>query len=234
MPDLSEPGGSPIWLVKIRRALAVLVLAALAACQGGTGSTTVTVGNGADDPVAAVEELRSLLAAGDFTGAGSLAVPGHAGLASLTEGATASAVAATLDEGDGEVAANFWSGFAQGAGEAFSGEVTVEQLGTTSESGVEFFLVGVTPEGGVERLMVTRDVEGQRIDLFATFGAGLAEGMIPPVELLLGSSNSDARAIMGALQDIVPSLLVAATDDGLSPDAVQNILQLVELITRSG
>ena len=234
MPDSSEPGGSPIWLVEIRRALAMLALASLAACQGGTAATTVTVGEGADDPVAAVEELRSLLAAGDFDGAGSLAVPGQAGLASLTEGATASAVAATLEGGDGEVAANFWSGFAQGAGEAFSGEITVEQVGTTSESGVEFFLVGVTPEGGVERVMVTRDVDGQRIDLFATFGAGLAEGMIPPVELLLGSSNANAQAIMGALQDIVPSLLVAATDDGLSADAVQDILQLVELITRAG
>jgi len=234
VPDLSGPGGSPIWLAKIRRSLAVLALAALAACEASTGSTTVTIGNGADDPVAAVEELRSLLAAGDFAGAGSMAVPGHAGLASLTEGATASAVAATLEDGDGEVAANFWSGFAQGAGEAFSGEITVEQVGSTNESGIEFFLVGVTPEGGVERVMITRDVEGQRIDLFATFGAGLAEEMIPPVELLLGSSNADARAIMGALQDIVPSLLVAATDDGLSPDAVQNILQLVELITRAG
>lgn len=234
MPGSSEPDGSPIWSVRIRRALAVLALAALTACQGGTGPTTVTIGNGADDPVAAVEELRSRLAAGDFAGAGSLAMQGHAGLASLAEGATASAVAATLEDGDGEVAANFWSGFAQGAGEAFSGEITVEAVGTTSESGVDFFLVGVTPEGGVERLMVTRDVDGQRIDLFATFGAGLAEGMIPPVELLLGSSNEDARAILGALQEVVPSLLVAATDDSLSPDAVQNILQLVELITRAG
>ena len=194
----------------------------------------MTIGEGAADPVGAIEELRSLLAQGDFATAGSLAVPGQAVLASLAEGATPSAVAASLEEGDGEVAANFWNGFAQGVGETFVGEVAVEDLGTTSEEGVQFFVVGVTPEGGAQRLMVTRDVDGQRVDLFATFGAGLAEGMMGPVELLLGSSNEDSRLILSALQDVVPSLLVAANDESLSPDATQKILQLVELITRVG
>lgn len=194
----------------------------------------MTLGEGASDPVAAIEDLRSLLAQGDFGAAGSLAVPGQAVLASLGEGATPSAVAASLENGDGEVAANFWTGFAQGVGETFTGEVTVEDLGTTSQEGVEFFVVGVTPEGGDQRQMVTRDVDGQRVDLFATFGAGLAEGMMGPVELLLGSSNEDSQMILSALQDVVPSLLVAANDESLSPDSVQRILQLVELITRVG
>jgi hypothetical protein len=83
-------------------------------------------------------------------------------------------------------------------------------------------------------MMVTRDVDGQRIDLFATFGAGLAEGMIPSVELLLASGNEDSGEILAALQDVVPSLLVAARDENLSPDASQRILQLVEMITRAG
>lgn len=229
------PGASPTSWVRMRRTAAAIVLSVVAACSGGGGAnTTVTIGDGATDPVAAIEELRSLLAAGDFGGAGSLAVPGHAVLASLAEGATPSVVADSLENGGGEVAANFWNGFAQGVGDAFAGEMTVEDLGTTSEDGLEFFVVGVTPEGGAQRLMVTRNVDGQRIDLFATFGAGLAEGMISPVELLLGSSNEDARAILSALQDVVPSLLVAANDESLSSDAVQRILQLVELITRVG
>jgi hypothetical protein len=217
----------------MRRSIAVLLLA-LVACSGEGGTTTVTIGEGASDPVAAIEDLRSLLAQGDFGAAGSLAVPGQAVLASLGEGATPSAVAASLENGDGEVAANFWTGFAQGVGETFTGEVTVEDLGTTSQEGVEFFVVGVTPEGGDQRQMVTRDVDGQRVDLFATFGAGLAEGMMGPVELLLGSSNEDSQVILSALQDVVPSLLVAANDESLSPDSVQRILQLVELITRVG
>jgi len=217
----------------MRRSIAVLLLA-LVACSAEGGTTTVTLGEGASDPVAAIEDLRSLLAQGDFGAAGSLAVPGQAVLASLGEGATPSAVAASLENGDGEVAANFWTGFAQGVGETFTGEVTVEDLGTTSQEGVEFFVVGVTPEGGDQRQMVTRDVDGQRVDLFATFGAGLAEGMMGPVELLLGSSNEDSQMILSALQDVVPSLLVAANDESLSPDSVQRILQLVELITRVG
>lgn len=229
------PAAYPTWWTRMRRAPATFLLAVVVACSGGGGAnTTVTIGEGAADPVAAIEELRSLLAAGDFGEAGSLAVPGHAVLASLAEGATPSIVADSLENGDEEVAANFWNGFAQGVGETFVGEVTVEDLGTTREDGVEFFVVGVTPEGGVQRLMVTRDVDGQRIDLFATFGAGLAEGMISPVELLLGSSTEDSRAILSALQETVPSLLVAASDESLSADAVQRILQLVELITRVG
>ncbi len=212
-----------------------MMVAALAACSGGANAnTTVTIGEGAEGPVAAVEELRSHLAAGDFAAAGSLAVPGHAVLASLAEGATPSVVAESLEDGGGEVSANFWNGFAQGVGEAFAGEVTVEDLGTTSEDGVEFFVVGVTPDGGAQRHIVTRDVDGQRIDLFATFGAGLAGGMIQPVESLLTSSSDDSRAILSALQDVVPSLLVAASDESLSPESVQDILQLVELITRVG
>lgn len=233
MKGSGGPGAFPIWWDRMRRSIAVLLLA-LVACSGEGGTTTVTIGEGASDPVAAIEDLRSLLAQGDFGAAGSLAVPGQAVLASLGEGATPSAVAASLENGDGEVAANFWTGFAQGVGETFTGEVTVEDLGTTSQEGVEFFVVGVTPEGGDQRQMVTRDVDGQRVDLFATFGAGLAEGMMGPVELLLGSSNEDSQMILSALQDVVPSLLVAANDESLSPDSVQRILQLVELITRVG
>jgi hypothetical protein len=219
----------------MRRAVATTALVLVVACSGdGGAATTVTIGAGATDPVGAVEKLRSLLAAGDFGAAGSLAVPGQAVLASLAEGATPSLVAESLENGGGEVAANFWNGFAQGVGETLAGEVVIEDLGTTSEDDVDFFVVGVTPEGGAQRLMVTRDVDGQRIDLFATFGAGLAEGMIAPVELLLSSPGEDSRVILSALQDVVPSLLVAANDQSLSPDAVQRILQLVELITRVG
>jgi hypothetical protein len=218
------------------KALAVACLAiAMGACdEGSGGATTVTAVSGADTPVAAVEELRNLISAGDFDGAAAMAVPDQAVLASLGEGATPSLIAQSLENDGEEVAANFWSGFAQGVGDTFTGDMTIEEVGSVTERGVEFFLVGVTPEGGVERLMVTRDLDGHRIDLFGSFGAGLAEGMISPVELLLGSSSPDSRTILSALQDVVPSLLVAATDESLSPEAVQRIIQLIEVITRVG
>lgn len=207
----------------------------LAACNGaGQPTTTVSIDGGAETPVRAIELLRDLLAAGDFDTAGRLGVPEQAVLASLAEGASPSLIAEALDEGGEEISANFWSGFAQGAGEVLSGEITVEDSGSVTERGVEFFLVGVTPEGGMERLMVTRNVNGQRVDLFGSFGVALAEGMLSPVELLVESSSPDAGAVLAALQDVVPSLLVSATDPNLSPDAVQRILQLVELITRVG
>lgn len=215
------------------KALLLLIALVAAGCGRDDGAgTTVTLGPGADSPQGAVEELAARLAAGDFVAAGSLAVPGQAILASISEGAAPTLIAESLENGDEEVAANFWTGFAQGVGEALTGELTIREAGTVTERGVEFSLVGVTPEGGVERLIVTRDLDGQRVDLFASFGAGLAEGMISPVELLLASSSPDARSILVALQDVVPSLLVAASDQTLSPEAVQRILQLVELITR--
>jgi len=218
----------------MRRSLVLLAIVA-SACGGNTPTTTTgAVGEGAESPVAAVEDLRDLLTSGEFGAASSLAVPNQAALASLAEGATTGQVADAIEHGDSDIAANFWGGFAQGVGEIFTGELTIEDSGTTTESGVEFFLVGVTPEAGVERLIITRDVDGQRIDLFASFGPVLAEQMIAPVELLLGTSSEDSRVTLAALQEVVPSLLVAAADETLSPETVQSLLQLIELITRVG
>jgi hypothetical protein len=211
-----------------------LVLTVSACTGNGNEPSSGSNGNGATSPVAAVEELRSMLIAGDFASAGALAVPNQAALASLGEGASFGQVADAITDGDAEIAANFWSGFGQGVGEVLNSELAIEDRGSTTESGVEFFLVGVLPAQGTERLIMTRDVDGQRIDLFASFGAGLAQRMLSPVEILLGTSSADSAVILNALQDVVPSLLVSATDPSLSPEAVQGVLQLVELITRVG
>ena len=219
----------------MRNAWILALVLTVSACTGnGNELSSGTNGNGATSPVAAVEELRSMLIAGDFASAAALAVPNQAALASLGEGASFGQVADAITDGDAEIAANFWSGFGQGVGEVLNSELAIEDRGSTTESGVEFFLVGVTPEQGTERLIMTRDVDGQRIDLFASFGAGLAQRMLSPVEILLGTSSADSAVILDALQDVVPSLLVSATDPSLSPEAVQDVLQLVELITRVG
>jgi hypothetical protein len=219
----------------MRSAWILALVLTVSACTGnGNELSSGTNGNGATSPVAAVEELRSMLIAGDFASAAALAVPNQAALASLGEGASFGQVADAITDGDAEIAANFWSGFGQGVGEVLNSELAIEDRGSTTESGVEFFLVGVTPEQGTERLIMTRDVDGQRIDLFASFGAGLAQRMLSPVEILLGTSSADSAVILDALQDVVPSLLVSATDPSLSPEAVQGVLQLVELITRVG
>jgi len=221
--------------MRMRSAWILGLMLIVSACTGnGNGASPGTNGNEATTPVAAVEELRSMLIAGDFVSAGALAVPNQAALASLGEGASFGQVADAITDGDAEIAANFWSGFGQGVGEVLNSELAIEDRGSITESGVEFFLVGVTPAQGTERLIMTRDVDGQRIDLFASFGAGLAQRMLSPVEILLGTSSADSAVILDALQDVVPSLLVSATDPSLSPEAVQGVLQLVELITRVG
>ncbi|MDP9494585.1 MAG: hypothetical protein M3P87_05030, partial [Actinomycetota bacterium] len=215
-------------------ALMALLVAVLACGGGGNTETSITRGPGAESAVAAVETLSDLLIEGDFAGASSLAMPGQAALASLAEGATSGEVADALRTGDEAIAANFWSGFAQGFGEVLSGDFTVEEIGPQTESDVEFFLVSVTPESGSPRRLVTQDVDGYRVDLFASFGAGLAERLISPIEILVDSPIGDNAVILGALQEVVPSLLLAASDETLGSDAVQAVLRLVEVITRVG
>jgi hypothetical protein len=217
-----------------RLALALLVVAAVA-CRGAESvNTSITRGPGAASAVEAVEELNDLLVDGDFTAASSLAVTGQAALASLAEGAGSAEVANALETGDAAIAANFWSGFAQGFGEVLSGEITVDDAGPATSSGVEFHLVNVTPDSGNARHLVTQDVDGHRIDLFASFGAGLADRLISPVEILVDTPTGDNAVILAALQEVVPSLLLAASDETLNAEARQNVLRLVELITRVG
>ena len=218
-----------------RRAALAIVVLMLLDCGGGEGiETSITRGQGAESAAAAVEELHDLLIAGDFAGASSLAMPGHAALASLAEGASSGEVAEALQAGDEAIAASFWNGFAQGFGEVLSGDIAIEELGPQTQSDVEFFLVGVTPESGTTARLVTQDVEGHRVDLFASFGAGLADRLISPVEILVDSPSGDSGVILQALDGVVPSLLMAASDENLGPEAVQNVLRLVELITRVG
>lgn len=214
---------------------AFLLVVALVACDGDEPATgPEPVPPGASSAGEAVEELHTLLAQGDFDGASGLAVPDHAALASLAEGATFAEVADALRTGDASVAANFWSGFAQGVGESFLGEIEIAERGTATQGDTTFGLVSVTPAGGAERTMVTQDVDGYRVDLFGSFGPGLAARMITPVELLLTSATPDAALILSELGETVDSLLLSANQAGLSPEEVQAVLQLVELITRVG
>lgn len=211
-----------------------MLMAITSGCSGETTDATepITAGEGAASPVAAIDELVKAIGAGDFATASRFAVPGQAALASLAEGAPFGEVAGALRDGDEEIAANFWSGFAQGAGTFLAGELTAADSGTLEEEDHVFHQVTVSPDGEAERLMLTQDVDGHRVDLFASFGAGLAERMIPPVERLLGTQTDDARLILVRLQEIVPSLLVASQVAANTGSVTQQILALVELITR--
>jgi len=212
---------------------AVLVIASCSA-DPAEPVDSIPPAEGATSPTEAVTELVAAVNVPDFADASRLAVPGHAALASLAEGATFGDVAEALREGDQEVAANFWAGFAQGAGTFLTGDIGVSEGGTVSRDDVEFHQVSVSTEDGGNRTVLIQESNGYRVDLFASFGAGLADKMIGPVERLLNTQTDDARLILATLREIVPSLLVASELPGTSGDVSQRLLALVEVITRVG
>ena len=214
---------------------AVVLLAALAVAGCGPGDTVDTAPEqppGAETPTAAVEGLIEAIHEPDFPAAGRLSVPGQAALAALAEGATLDEVAESLEADDGQVSANFWSGFAQGAGGFLTGDVSAAEDGLVEGDGYQFHSVSVQSADGEPRTLLVRDEDGYRVDIFASFGPALADKMIAPVERLLTTQTEDSRLILNELQAIVPSLLVAASQPGTSATASQEIVALVEVITR--
>lgn len=213
----------------------IAVALTLVSCSANPSADSVEAlppAPGASSPTEAVNELVAAISVPDFSGASHLAMPGHAALASLAEGATFGDVAEAIRDGDQEVASNFWAGFAQGAGSFLSGDIGVDDAGTVSRDDVEFHQVSVTTEDGGARSVLIREADGYRIDLFASFGAGLADKMMGPVERLLNTQSEDARLILANLKGIVPSLLVASELPGTSAEVSQRLLALVEVITR--
>lgn len=215
----------------------VAALSLFVSACGGDGQppdSTIPPGRGADSAVGAVQELVEAINTPDFAYASRLAVPGHAALAALAEGATFGEVAQALDEGDEEIAANFWTGFAQETGNFLTGDVSISEDGVDSEGEVEFTRVTVTPTGGSPRTIVVRDVDGYRVDLFASFGAGLADKMTGPVERLLSANTADSNLILSELRGIVPSLTLAMSLANVAPESAQQLIALIEVITRVG
>jgi hypothetical protein len=217
----------------VSRPSLILVFAlVMAACAGGSnndGDPVVTPVAGS--PSEAVELLVEFLAAPDFDAAADLAVPGHAALAALAEGASFAEVAEALRSGDRAVAANFWAGFAQGSSNFLTGEIEVSDGARVVQSGVEFSVAEVLSAVG-ERRVYTSEGDGHRIDLFASFGGGLAPTMIPAVELLLSVRGEDSVLILAELNRIVPSLTVASRQEWLPGPVALDVVRLIELITR--
>ena len=217
------------------RALVVAALL-LGACSVGNAetSTTVLAGPGAETPVDAVEQLIGAMAEPDFVEASRFAVPGQAALASLAEGASTEEVAEALRSGDRDVAANFWSGFAQGANGVIGEAASLTPMERVTVEDTTFDLVAMVTTSGSDRTVALQDRDGYRVDLFASFASGLASKMVEPVERLLGNQTPDARFVLTELREVVPSLLLAAELADPGSETRQQVLSLVELITRVG
>ena len=189
-------------------------------------------GTGAATPQATVQELVDHLEEAEFNEAAALSFPNHAELASLAEGASFSDVAGALRSESTSVSANFWAGFAQGSATFLDGDVAIASGTKETRDGIEFSGVVVTPDGESDRTVYTREANGWRIDVFASFGAGLASRMIEPTERLLVTLTEDAELIRSELRLIIPSLYLAAADENLPPKLSQDLLKLIEIITR--
>ncbi|MEA1903058.1 MAG: hypothetical protein U9N56_05985 [Actinomycetota bacterium] len=215
-------------------ALLIPLAVVVAACGGDTAvEESVGFGPGAESPQDAVNELVEHLDRAEFKEASDLSVPGHAALASLAEGASFLDVAAAIRQEDTSVAANFWAGFAQGSATFLSGDVATADGEAVVQDSLELQSVPVIADDGAQRTMFTQEVDGWRIDVFASFGGGLAGRMIAPAERLLVTETDDAALILQELRAVVPSLLVAAVSPDLPPQLSQDVLRLIEVISRS-
>ncbi len=215
-----------------RPSLILVFAVVMAACAGGANNDGDPVASPvAGSPSEAVELLVEFLAAPDFDAAADLAVPGHAALAALAEGASFAEVAEALRSGDRAVASNFWAGFAQGSSNFLTGEIEVSDGVPVVQGEVEFSVAEVLSAVG-ERRVYTSEGDGHRIDLFASFGGGLAPTMIPAVEVLLLAQSEDSVLILAELNRIVPSLTVASRQEWLPGPVALDVVRLIELITR--
>lgn len=218
-----------MWSKKL---LSVAVLVAAAVACSSPGETANQSGSGAETAEQAVEELFSMLAAGEFGAASNLAVPEQSALAALAEGASVADVASGLRDGDAGIAANFWSGFAQSVDSLLGEGVEVVGSSSATAQDVEFTVVEIVTGSGDVHHIATREVNGHRVDLFATFGPSLASRVYPQIERLFDEPSEDASLILARMREQAPSFHMAAETPNLAPNVVQDLLRLIELITR--
>lgn len=212
----------------------LLILVCLVACSRAEEAAAPTAPPQADEPTAVVVALLEAVSEGRFEETPALTDARQAALLTLAEGADANDVVVALEDEGEAVAANFWSGFAQTLDPSFDpSSLTLEEGEIITQDGHRFVDVTYTPPEGEPRTFVLRHEETWKVDLLATFGAVLAERLIPPVEGLLSSANTNAATVLRLLNDATPSLRVAASDPDLAPTSHQSLLALVERVTRT-
>lgn len=207
----------------------------LVSCSDGEQATTTTGPPPDLAPAEVVTEVIEAVIEGRFEDTPGMTHTDQAALLTLAEGADANDVVDALDEDGEEVAANFWSGFAQTLDTSFRpDQIEMETAEVMTESGLEFVMVTVAPPDADPREFLLRRNGAWRIDLMATFGPVLAERLIPPVEGLLSSANSNAARVLSELSDTAPSLRIAAANPSINPSSHQSLLGLIERVTRAG
>lgn len=211
----------------------VPALVLVAACFGDAEPVETTLPPQME-PVDVVDALLTALHEGRFEDTPAFTDVEQASLVSLAEGADATEIVEALEEDPDAVAANFWSGFAQTLDPDLDPSAVALQAGERIElEGRVWVPVTVSGVAESERVFYLRDADGWRIDLMATFGHVLAERLVPRVEALLSSANTNAATLIAMLRDSTPSLQVAAQNPDLDLAAHQALIALLERVTRA-
>lgn len=192
--------------------------------------------DGADDVDAAamITNVIDLMRSERFGDIAPLTDERQAKLLLLLEGVPPDDLIPRLDEPDEQVAANFWEGFAEVSTGALSDGATV-----TAEGGIDIGsepgqAVTITLDDGRQRRWVVK-TSGERavVDLFASFASSFAGTLIEPVDRLLSDESEDGRRLLAALVTEIDSLEVAANDPNITTTEQQEIITLIERISRA-
>jgi hypothetical protein len=199
----------------------VAAITLIAACGGSPGGTVTSIpSNVAPDHVAS--QVLTKVESGDYEDAALLTSLDQMPWVALMEGATATEAATLLDQAGSEVAANFWEGF----GEAGTGPFQVDQVTLRTLDGVDFALVDVTGSSAASRLVLV-DQDGWKVDVIASFGAGLADRLLEAVQVAESATGPGANRLRQALGAQMPSIRVAMTEPGLPPEVADSLGRLL-------
>lgn len=199
----------------------VAALALIAAC-GGSPSGSVTTFAPAAAPENVASQVLEGVGSGRFDEAARLTLLEQMPWVALMEGATAAEASGLLDQAEAGVAANFWEGF----GEGELGPFQVEEVTHRSIDGVEFALVSVTGTSAASRLVLIDD-DGWKVDVVASFGAGLADRLLEAVQVAETATGPGANRLRQALGDQIPSVRIAMTEPGLPPEVADSLGRLL-------
>ena len=211
-----------------RSAIVAATALVLAACNGEAAepSTSIEqVAAGTASPAEAVTEMMSALAAGDYQRAADLTVEDQMVAIAAAEDSSVGALAAVLEDGGTQVAANYWRGFAGNLEELLGvepGQVSVAQVTPLGIAGVEFARVALdVPVDTAQRRFIVRNGAGWKVDVVATFAPTLASRLGRAAEAL--RADPSATDVLAALSEQRTSLEAALRGGGLDAETSQLI-----------
>ncbi|MPZ52375.1 MAG: hypothetical protein GEU79_06510 [Acidimicrobiia bacterium] len=210
-------------------ALGVSMILMVVACTDEPGDTADSV-----DPEGVVTTAIDLMSQERYNDIAGLTDTSQAELLLLLEGMPPDDILSTMEEESTVVAANFWEGFGESSAGGLQADASVSAQSEVEIGSERGFVVTVTlPDGRQKRWVVRDSPDGPVIDLFASFASGFAGSLIGPVDRLLTEQTEDGRRLLGLLVSQLDSLGVASDDPNITTTESQEIITLIERISRA-